>query len=167
MPVAPGAAAPDFELPEGGGGRRSLAELAATGPVLLAFFKASCPTCQLAFPVYAELARRYGDAAPVVAVAQDPPAVARPWLDERGFAGPRLDDSAGYRASDAYGVRSVPTLVLVEPDATVARVTVARVEEGWDRDRTNALARELGERTGRRTDPVSTEGDGRPAFKPG
>jgi thiol-disulfide isomerase/thioredoxin len=131
-------------------------------PALYAFFKNSCPTCQLAFPVVAELARRYGDAIPVVAVAQDKPKKAEPWLAERGFAGPVIDDSSKYPLSRAYGIMTVPTLVLVDDTGRVVSTSV-----GWSRDRYNEWARELGERTGRTTEPVSTESDGRPGLKPG
>ena len=162
MPLAPGAPAPAFDLPSADGGRRSLSHLTARGSALLAFFKTGCPTCQLAFPVYAELERRYGDAVPVVAVTQDSLATTTPWLEDNGFAGPALDDASdGYAVSEAYAVTTVPTLVLVEDGKVVA------TSEGWDRDRANAWARQLGERTGRDTSPVSTDGDGLPSFKPG
>lgn len=162
MPLPPGAPAPSFDLPSAGGDRLSLSDLTARGPALLAFFKAGCPTCKLAFPVYAELQRRYGDAVPVVAVTQDPLPTTLPWLEDNGFAGPALDDASdAYAVSDAYGVTTVPTLVLVEDGKVVS------TSEAWDRDRANAWARQLGERTGRDTSPVSTEGDGLPLFKPG
>jgi len=162
VPLSTGAEAPFFELPSSDGTARSLDDLAAAGAVLLAFFKTGCPTCQLAFPVYAELERRYGDAVPVVAVSQDSLAKTVPWLQDKGFTGVALDDASGhYAASRAYGVSTVPTLVLVEGR------TVADVRQGWDRDGVNELARRLGERTGRETAAVSSDGDGLPVFKPG
>jgi peroxiredoxin len=163
VPLPPGAEAPAFELPSSDGGApRSLDDLTAAGAALLAFFKAGCPTCQLAFPVYAEIERRYGDAVPVVAVSQDTLAKTVPWLEDKGFAGVALDDASdGYDVSDAYAVTSVPSLVLVDAGIVVA------TSEAWDRDRANAWARQLGERTGRDVSPVSREGDGLPAFKPG
>jgi thiol-disulfide isomerase/thioredoxin len=130
---------------------------------VLAFFKTGCPTCQLSFPVWGELARRYGDAIPVVGVAQDPPAVAGPWLAERGFPGPNVDDSDGYPLSRAFAVDVVPTLVLVDGDGTVAEVG-----EGWSRDAANAWDERLAAATGRPSPgPVSEDEDGLPAFKPG
>ena len=173
MPLPAGADAPRFTLPDGDGTPWSLADHTSAGgtaadhtragnAVLLAFFKTSCPTCRLAFPVYGELARRYGDVVPVVAVSQTAMATARPWLEEMGFAGPVVDDeTARFSVSAAYQVRSVPTLVLV------VEGRVAATSEAWDRDRVNEWARALGQRTGRDTKPVSTEDDGRPAFKPG
>lgn len=163
MPLPPGAQAPSFELPSShDGAARSLADLTGDGPAVLAFFKTGCPTCQTAFPVYAELERRYGDAVPVVAVTQDALSETIPWLQDKGFAGTALDDaSGGYAVSEAYEVSTVPTLVMVE-DGRVLAFTQA-----WDRDTVNAWARQLGERLGRETSPVSTEEDGRPAFRPG
>lgn len=162
MPLAPGAAAPSFKLLDAGGTPRSLAELTAGGPALLVFFKTSCPTCRLAFPVIGELERRYGDAAPVVAVTQTDLATTTAWLAEHGFAGPVLDDErARFQVSNAYEVRSVPTLILVADGRVVA------TSEGWDRDRMNRWAADLGAATGRESPPVSVEGDGRPVYKPG
>ena len=162
MPLSPGAEAPAFELPSSDGTPRSLDDLASGGTAILAFFRTGCPTCQMAFPVYGELERRYGDAVPVVAVSQDSLARTIPWLQDKGFAGVALDDeSDGYAVSETYSVSTVPTLVLVEGN------TVTDVSQGWDRERVNDLARRLGERTGRETSAVSSDGDGLPAFKPG
>lgn len=163
MTVAPGAPAPDLRLPGEDGDDITLAELIAPGAAVLAFFKTTCPTCRLAFPVYGELHKRYGDALPVVAVSQDPLDRARPWLDDLGFDGPVLDDaSGGYAVSAAYELETVPTTVLIGGDGTVRHVV-----EGWDREGVNELARLLGDDTSRFTAPVSTENDGRPPFKPG
>jgi peroxiredoxin len=45
-----GARAPEFRLPRADGGEIGLAEITVQGPALLAFFKISCPVCQLTFP---------------------------------------------------------------------------------------------------------------------
>lgn len=162
MPLAVGTTAPPFKLLDGTGTPRKLDQFTDVGPTLLAFFKTSCPTCSLAFPVIAELERRYGDAAPVVAVTQSTLATTLPWLAEAGFAGPVLDDERGrFEVSAAYGIRSVPTLVLVDDGQVVA------TSEGWDRDRMNRWAADLGALTGRHGSPVTVEGDGRPLYKPG
>lgn len=162
MPLAPGADAPAFTLPADDGTDRSLDDLTAKGPALLAFFKTSCPVCKMAFPVYAELERRYGDEIPVVAVSQNPADEAGPWLDDVDFHGPTLvDDADGHATSRAYQITSVPSLVMVEDGKVVA------ASEGWDRERVNAWATDFGQRTGRDTSPVSVKTDGRPPFRPG
>lgn len=163
MTIAVGASAPPFALTDDTGGSVSLSGLTSDGPAVLAFFKTTCPTCRLAFPVIGELADRFGDHLPVVAVSQDPLGKARPWLDELGFVGPVLDDaSGGYEVSAAFELEAVPTIVVVDQDGTVRQVVA-----GWDRTGVNDVARQLGELTGLSTAPVSTENDGRPPFKPG
>jgi peroxiredoxin len=172
MTIAAGTPAPAFRLPAKGGGARGLDDLAGAGagagtgegtPVVLAFFKTSCPTCQLAVPVYGELERRFRGRATVAAVTQDPLATATRWLDERGFEGDVLDDTFGrFEASRAYGVQTVPTLVLVGPGGVVDHAS-----EGWSRDAVNAVAARRAELTGRPPDPESTPADGLPPFKPG
>jgi thiol-disulfide isomerase/thioredoxin len=130
---------------------------------VLAFFKTTCPTCQLAFPVYGELERRLRGTASVIAMAQDPADKARAWLDECGFEGPVFDDEAtGYEISDEFEIRSVPTVFLVDAGGTIVDMV-----EGWDRDLTNQLARRIGELTGTELGDVSTPEDGLPPFKPG
>ena len=50
--LAAGKQAPDFSLPTVDGKTVSLHEALKKGPVVLAFFKVSCPVCQYAFPFY-------------------------------------------------------------------------------------------------------------------
>ena len=45
-----GTTAPDFTLPDMDGKQFSLRQAIARGPVVLVFFKVSCPVCQFAFP---------------------------------------------------------------------------------------------------------------------
>ena len=54
-----GTVAPNFALPVLGGGEFSLTDALARGPVVLIFFKISCPTCQMAFPLYERFHRAY------------------------------------------------------------------------------------------------------------
>lgn len=132
-------------------------------PTVLAFFKTTCPTCELSFPVWGELARRYADAVPIVAVSQDPEAKARTWLDRRGFDGPVHDDTDGYPLSDEHGVTTVPTLVLVDEDGTPVHRS-----EGWSRDVANDWDARLAALAGVASPgPASTPDDGLPVFKPG
>src|SRR5438309_1582908 len=55
-----GTKAPEFELKAMDGRRFSLREELAKGPVVLAFFKVSCPVCQYAFPFLERLHKAYG-----------------------------------------------------------------------------------------------------------
>ena len=164
VPIAAGSTAPDFRLPASDGEARSLESFAGT-PVVLAFFKMGCGTCQATFGVFGSLEQRFRSAAPVVAVAQDAMQPAQAWLAERGFDGLVLNDSyGGYAVSASYGVDTVPTLVLVSADGIVDTVT-----EGWSREAANGLAARLSELTGGAGGdaPLSTPADGLPPFKPG
>ena len=55
-----GTKAPDFELRAMDGKRFVLRDELAHGPLVLAFFKVSCPTCQYAFPFLERLEQAYG-----------------------------------------------------------------------------------------------------------
>lgn len=137
----------------------------AGSPVVLAFFKTSCGTCQTTFPVWGSLEQRFRGTAPVVAVAQDAMQPARTWLEERGFEGLVLNDSYNaYAASAAYEVQAVPTLVLIDGDGVVVEAI-----EGWSRDAANGFAQRLSALTGGvgGDEPLSTAADGLPAHKPG
>ena len=163
MPLADGVDAPTFSLPDERGDLVVRDDLVGDLGALLVFFKTSCPTCRLAMPVYGRLHDAYGDAVPVVAIAQDPGRAARAWLDDRGFRGRVLDDAAGgFAVSEAYDVAVVPTFVFVDASRRIAHTTRA-----WDRDDANEWAERLAGLAGRRVIAVSTPDDGLPVFKPG
>jgi peroxiredoxin len=125
---AQGTLAPGFRLAELDGGEVTLAELAAGGPVLLAFFKISCPVCQLTMPYLERLHRQGG--LRVYGISQNDADDTREFNRHFGVTFPTLLDSedSGYPASNAYGISSVPTMFLVTPDGTLERVI-----EGWNR----------------------------------
>src|ERR1700739_3654766 len=58
--LATGTTAPAYDLKTLEGKRVSLNDELARGPVVLAFFKVSCPTCQYAFPFLERLHKAYG-----------------------------------------------------------------------------------------------------------
>jgi len=121
--LAPGEHAPDFQLEDLNGGRQKLSTWLEQSPVLLAFFKVSCPTCQFTLPfldrMYRDLA---GRGARIFAVSQDDAEATREFHHEFGITMPTLLDSArqGYPASNAYNLSHVPSMFLVERDATVS-----------------------------------------------
>lgn len=114
-----GQTAPDFRLELAGGGFRTLDELLADGPVLLAFYKVTCPTCQLTMPY---LERLQGGAIRVFAICQDNAERAKEFADAFEVELPNLLDSVdeGYPASNAYGVTHVPSMYLVERDKRIS-----------------------------------------------
>ena len=99
----------------------SLAELLNSGPVVLAFFKISCPTCQLAFP-FLERLHVAGTGLQFAGVSQDEAASTAKFAKRFGVTFPILLDPAadGYRASNAYGLTHVPAVFVVEPDGAIS-----------------------------------------------
>jgi peroxiredoxin len=118
--------APEFRLARLDGGESGLQELIANGPVLLAFFKITCPVCQMTLPV---LSRLHSPGRLVIyGVSQNDEDDTRDFNRRFGVALPTLLDREenGFAASNAFGISSVPTMFLVESDGTISRVI-----EGW------------------------------------
>ena len=122
-----GSRAPAFTLPDLTGAPRSLKELLARGPVLLAFFKVSCPTCQYTFPF---LERLKDGKVTLVGISQDDARHTAEYNREYGVSFPVLLDAAAedYPVSNAYGLTHVPSLVWVEPDGKVLLTSVGFVK---------------------------------------
>ena len=115
-----GSRAPSFKLKSIDGAPQSLEEILAKGPVLFAFFKISCPVCQLALPYLERLAA--SPSLQVVAISQDDAAATSGFRQRFGITFPALLDQSkeGYPASNAYGITTVPSLFLVEKDGGIA-----------------------------------------------
>jgi peroxiredoxin len=126
---------------------------------LLWFYKVTCPVCQLAAPVAERLAA--GFQGRVIGVGQDPTERLSDFAAQYGTSFDVVSDLPPYAASEAYGLETVPTLVLVQEGR------VADVVESWDREGYNRIAARLAELTGAPAIPVSHPGDGIPSFRPG
>src|SRR5437016_5274866 len=117
--LAAGAAAPDFQLQDLSGRKHTLRNLSCGKPLLLAFFKVSCPTCQYALPFLERIYRvRTQSGIGMYVISQDDAESTRDFDGEFGITMPVLLDreEEGYLASNAYGLSHVPSLFLVEPD---------------------------------------------------
>lgn len=147
QPLEPGAAAP------------SIPGAHLNGPTAVLFYKVTCPTCQIAAPPAERLARAFSDR--FVAVAQDPPGRVSEFEKEFGTTFDSLTDAEPYEVSNAYGIRTVPTLFVLNEGR------VDDVVESWDREGWNRAAGRLAELVGVAAAPVSHEGDGLPPFRPG
>jgi len=112
--------APGFELPDLGGERHSLSSLLGTDRIVLAFFKISCPTCQMTLPILERLARE--SEARVYGVSQDSARLSDEFREEFGLTFPVLMDNVdrGYLASNAFEITHVPSLFLVERDGLIS-----------------------------------------------
>jgi peroxiredoxin len=119
--VEVGAQAPPFRLTGLDESARSLDEILAGGPALLAFYKISCPVCQLTAPYLQRLAA--SKAIQVIGISQDDAGATRGFMQRFGVTFPTLLDlsSLDYPASNAYGITSVPSLFLLERDGAIAR----------------------------------------------
>ena len=123
-----GTKAPDFELRAMDGKRFVLRDELAHGPMVLAFFKVSCPTCQYAFPFLERLERAYGHKhVRIIGVSQNDPKETAAFTKEFGVTFPvLLDDTRKYPASNAYRLSNVPTIFWIAADEEIELSSV-----GW------------------------------------
>jgi peroxiredoxin len=123
-----GTKAPDFELKAMDGRRFVLHEELVHGPVVLAFFKAGCPTCQYTFPFLERLERAYGHAGVrIIGVSQNDPKQTAGFTKEFGVTFPvLLDDREKYLVSNAYGLTNVPSIFWIAQDGEIEVSSV-----GW------------------------------------
>ena len=150
-----GSRAPDFRLPRLEGGTTALQEMLANGPAVIAFFKTTCPVCQLTLPFLERI--HQGGTLPVYAISQDDAEDTREFNRQFGITLPMLLDTgrSGYPVSDAFGISSVPTTFVVERDGGISRVI-----EGWSKREIEWLGGLAGVEAIR-------QGDNVPEWKPG
>ena len=164
----PGDPAPDVTLHDPEGKRVSLKALRASTPgrpLLLAFFKVSCPICQLTWPYLQKIHTSYGaKGVRVIGVSQNDAAKSRDYYREFGRATFELllDPEPGFAASNAFHVESVPHLVLLAPDGKIRKVFA-----GWQRNEMVALGETIGAEAKLPRGPVVAEDDPVPAWKAG
>src|SRR3982074_808617 len=140
-----GAEAPDFQLKSMDGKRFSLQEELGRRPVVLAFFKASCPVCQYAFPFLERLHKAYGQTkVTLVGVSQNDPQQTAAFSKEFGVTFPvLLDEQDSYPVSNAYGLTNVPTVFWIGQDGEIEISSV-----GWDRKEIEQINRKAAEVSG-------------------
>ena len=138
-----GVHAPEFSLPTTEGQTVSLADELKKGPVLLAFFKVSCPVCQYAFPFYERLYQANRNAGvSVIGVSQDNAKDTKAFMKEYGLTFPvALDDPANYAISNAYGLTHVPTLFYIDANGEIEISSVS-----WSKADVEAINRKFAER---------------------
>ena len=150
-----GASVPDLRLKLLSGGEATLREIAARGPALLAFFKVSCPICQLTFPFLERL--HFSGTLAVYGISQNGARDTREFNEDFGVTFPTLldDEDSGFPASNAFGISSVPTLFLIQPGGAISHVV-----EGWRKKEMEFLAAKAGA-------AVFRQGDNVPEWKAG
>jgi peroxiredoxin len=137
-----GVLAPDFTLPTVQGGKVSLREALAKGPVMLVFFKVSCPVCQYALPFLERVyqANRAANVT-VLGISQDNVRNTKDFMREYGVTfSVALDDPAKYAVSNVYGLTNVPTIFYVSPSGEIEVSCV-----GWSTADVEAINQKLAE----------------------
>ncbi len=153
--LATGTMAPEFELKTLDGKQFSLSNALARGPVVLAFFKVSCPTCQYAFPFYERLHKAYPvKGISLVGISQNDAQETAAFLKDFGITFPvLLDDMRSYPVSNAYKLTNVPTIFWIAQDREIEISSV-----GWLKAEFEQINRKMAE--SRKTPPALI-------FKPG
>jgi peroxiredoxin len=132
--LATGTKAPDFTLNSLDGKQFSLADALSRGPVVLAFFKVSCPTCQYAFPFFERLYQAYArKGVTLVGISQNEAKDTAAFSKQFGVTFPiLLDDTNSYPVSNAYGLTNVPTLFWIAPDGEIELTSVGWVKADFE-----------------------------------
>ena len=140
--LAAGTKAPEVELKTLDGKRFSLREELARRPVVLAFFKVSCPVCQYTFPFLERLYKAYGNKdVSLVGVSQNNPKETVAFNKEFGVTFPvLLDPQDKYLVSNAYGLTNVPSLFWIGRDGEIELSSV-----GWAKADFEEIARKMAE----------------------
>jgi peroxiredoxin len=162
--LSSGVTAPDVSLSLLQGGEFHLTSALKRGPVVLAFFKVSCPVCQMAFPFFERLNRAFrGKNVQVIGISQDSAADSAEFAKEFGITFPiALDETKKYPASNAYKLTNVPTLFLVNPNREIEVSSVS-----WAKDELQMISDKLAAAVGMSKVTIVDPEDNVPAFKPG
>jgi peroxiredoxin len=148
-------AAPEFTLTGTDGSTFSLKDALLRGPVVLAFFKISCPVCQYALPFLERIYKLHGNkGTTIVGISQDKQRDTLAFMKEYGITFPvLLDDTSSYLVSNAYGLTNVPTIFWIGQDGQIEISSV-----GWSRKDVEEIHHRMAELD--RSKPV-------PLFQPG
>jgi peroxiredoxin len=144
---------------------RSLSE--PTGrPLLVAFFKTTCPACKMAFGYLERLNQAYGSqrngrGLEVWGVSQDALDESLAFAVEQGITFPVLLDT-GWDASLAYGIETVPTMYLRNGSGDVLFTGV-----GFAKADLNEMSRLVAGQLGAPAEVIAPAGDANPPFRPG
>ena len=159
VPLDPGTPFPTIALRD----ERGRAAAIPQGEVLYAFFKTTCPTCELAWPYLDRIGKlAKAGSLSVVAVSQDDPEATARFYEDLGVAVPTLYDREPWGASEAVQLENVPTFFVVGPDGVVRDAST-----GFQRHKMEEFASLAADRAGRRPAALFLPGDDVPVMKPG
>ncbi len=159
-----GVVAPEFRVTTTDGRNVSLKEALKRGPVVAAFFKVSCPVCQMTLPYLERIYKAYpGAKLTLLGISQDDRNDTRAFAREYGITLPLgIDPCDKYAASNAYGLTNVPTIFLIEPDGGIVLSSV-----GWSKADIEEINRRVAEAAGVKPKPIFKPGEDVPALKAG
>ena len=154
--LSPRTKAPDVALSTVSGKPFVLSDALIRGPLVLAFFKVSCPVCQYAFPYFERMFQAHKtEPVTFIGVSQDDLKSTEAFIKQYGITFPTLlEDTKRYTVSNAYGLTNVPTVFLVSRDQEIEQTIV-----GWSRAEVEQLNVQI---TMMGPDPETV-----PIFKPG
>jgi len=143
--LSSGVLAPDFKLKTTEGRILSLNEALKRGPVIAAFFKISCPVCQMTLPYLQRIYQAYpSDAFTLLGISQNEKNDTQAFAQEYGITLPlALDPPDKYAASNAYGLTNVPSLFFIGTDGSIELSSV-----GWSKADIEELNRRLAKLAG-------------------
>lgn len=161
--IRAGMDAPKFALPGMTGKTESLEGALKKGPVLAAFFKISCPVCQLTLPFLERMRETYGDGSVTFwGISQDNVHDTQEFNEEYGVKFPSLIDADGYKATRLYGLTNVPSTFLIQPDGKVQTASI-----GFSKKDLEMIATEVAIASGKPAQPLFKPNENVPAYKPG
>jgi peroxiredoxin len=161
--LSPGKTAPLISLKTLDGGSASLQDALKKGPVVAAFFKVSCPTCQFAAPFLERLYETYGgDNFTLWGISQDDAADTREFCQEFDVDFPILLENSGYALSNQYGITTVPSIFVINPNGKIQTVS-----EGFSKADLEEIAAVGAQAKGIKTSPLFKPSEHVPAVKPG
>ena len=155
-----GTHAPEFTWPAIDGKTYSLNDALSAGPVLVAFFKVSCPTCQFTLPFLDRAAKHFGC---IWGVSQDDERATRDFAKHFGVTFPLLlEDTDDYPTSNAYGLTHVPSIFLIGTDGEILQNCI-----GFGREDLLGMMAQLERLTGKKGFSLFHAGEDVPKFKSG
>jgi peroxiredoxin len=159
-----GELAPPISLKDMKGQTVTLEDAMKNGPVVAAFFKISCPTCQFTFPFLERLHETYGDKGfTVLGISQNDASATREFSEEYGLRFPLLiDDDTTFKASNEYGITNVPSIFLISTDGRIQDCAV-----GFAKRALESMAKEAARATNKGPVPLFRPGEVVPETKPG
>ena len=162
MNLEPGALAPHFTLLGLDGREYSLPSDRGHEPLLLAFFRVKCATCDVAYPYLNRLKDAYPGGWQLWSVCQDNPERAADYAGRFALAHPVLLDGAALEVSRLYDPPSTPALYLIGRDGRIEFTS-----EGFAKADLNEIGRRIADLAGAKAVEIAAADDGNPALKPG